>query len=34
MTFDIKTKKDENEKQALFQREKNINKSKSRQELR
>ena len=29
MTFDIKTKKDENEKQMLFQRDENANKLKS-----
>ena len=31
MTFDIKTKKDENEKQMSFQRDENANKSKNRQ---
>ena len=31
MTFDIKTKKNENEKQMSFQRDKNADKSKNRQ---
>ena len=31
MTSDIKTKKDENEKQTLFQRDENADESKNRQ---
>ena len=34
MTFDIKTKKDKNEEQALFQRDESANKSKNRQKLK
>ena len=34
MTSDIKTKKNENEKQALFQRDENANESKNRQKLK
>ena len=34
MTFDIKTKKNKNEKQAPFQRDENADKSKSRQKSR
>ena len=31
MTFNIKTKKNKNEKQASFQRDENVNESKNRQ---
>ena len=34
MTFDIKTKKDENKKQASFQRDENADELKSRQKLK
>ena len=34
MTFDIKTKKNENEKQTSFQRKKSANKLKNRQKSR
>ena len=34
MTFDIKTKKDENEKQTSFQRDENVDELKNRQKLK